>query len=78
MAGGDRQKLLRGGKQSRRDRWFGLKGRPGFPDFERWFHRKGKPLLTGGRDVETKEHAEACWDEWQRSGRPKVKWAGDR
>lgn len=64
---------FRGGRQSARDRWYGLKARDGFPDFERWWHRVGKDWVTEGRDLENGAEAERAWQEWEELGRPIVK-----
>lgn len=64
---------FKGGRQSQRDRWFGLKGEPGFEEFRRWWHREGKARLNDGRDIEDRNQAEEMWDRWQREGRPTVK-----
>jgi len=64
---------FRGGRQARRDRWFGLKRRDGFDDFARWWHRRGKQELNDGRDIEDRKQAEEMWDRWHMAGRPTVK-----
>jgi hypothetical protein len=57
------RKPLKGGKKSRRDRWFGLEGRPDFPDFRDWWHRHGKED-AGGHDLQTREDAVAAFEDW--------------
>ncbi len=63
---------FRGGKQRHRDRWYGMKDRPDFKAFERWWHRKGK-RLNGGRDVNGREEAEDFWGQWVSEGKPHMK-----
>jgi hypothetical protein len=63
---------LRGGKIGRRDRLYGLPGRPGFERFWQWWHKKGKHL-HGGIDIQDRADAKERWDEWVQEGRPSAK-----
>ena len=64
--------LLRGGKASKRDTWYGLETLADFSDFKRWWHRRGKDE-AGGKDLENRKQAEEAYDEWVQQGRPTVK-----
>jgi hypothetical protein len=47
---------------SKFDKWFGK-----FPkEFRKWWHRRWKE----GEDIESKEEAEALYEEWKRQGKP--------
>lgn len=63
---------FRGGRIGARDPWYGLKGRGGFEDFKRWWHRKGKRECNGGNDIASRREAEEMWGEWEKQGRPCV------
>lgn len=56
-------KHLKGGKKSRRDRWFGLEDKPGFSDFRDWWHRHGKEE-AGGADIQSREEALTEYEAW--------------
>lgn len=45
---------FRGGRQRRRDRWYGLDHAEGFNHFIRWWHRIGKDE-AGGADLQSAE-----------------------
>lgn len=62
---------FRGGRQSKRDRWYGLDRYPDFEDFRDWWHRKGKDE-AGGNDLGSRAEAEAAYETWvdgRRSGK---------
>lgn len=63
---------MRGGRKTRRDRWFGLEDKPDFADFRHWWHREGKDE-SGGFDLGDREDAERAYEEWAARGRPTVK-----
>jgi hypothetical protein len=67
---------LRGGKIRRRDRDYGLSGRPEYEDFWRWWHRVGKKR-HGGTNIQDRAEAEERWNEWESEGRPGVKLGAD-
>jgi len=60
-----------GGRQSRRDRWYGLEERADFADFRRWWHRVGKGR-HGGTDIADAQEARERYDEWVGEGRSRV------
>jgi hypothetical protein len=60
---------MRGGRATRRDRWFGLEDKPDFTDFRRWWHREGKDE-AGGNDIANRQEAERTYDDWISRGRP--------
>lgn len=64
----DRENRFRGGRQSRRDRRFGIDD----PDFWQWWHRVGKDEAGGG-DLLSREEAEAVYEQWIAQGRPGAK-----
>lgn len=63
---------MRGGRQSRRDRWFGLEEKSDFADFKRWWHREGKDD-AGGTDINGRREAEQVYADWVCRGRPVAK-----
>jgi len=63
---------LRGGRQRRRDRWWGVENKPDFDIFRRWWHRKGKGE-TLQRDFVNRQEAEEAYKAWEDSGKPQVK-----
>jgi hypothetical protein len=63
---------MRGGRITRRDRWFGLEEKPDFGDFRRWWHREGKDE-AGGTDITDRQEAERAYDDWVTRGRPIAK-----
>lgn len=62
---------FRGGRISKRDRWFGLETAEGFSDFKDWWHREGKDA-AGGSDLQSRDEARRMYSEWVASGSPKV------
>jgi hypothetical protein len=62
---------FRGGRQARRDRWYGLKRYSDFASFREWWHRVGKDE-AGGADLGSRAEAEAAYQMWtdlRRSGK---------
>lgn len=58
---------FRGGKQSERDRAYGITDQV----FWDWWHRIGK-RQAGGGDIANREQAEAIYREWVELGRPRA------
>jgi hypothetical protein len=63
---------MRGGRISRRDRWFGFEEKADFSRFRHWWHRVGKDE-AGGNDISDREEAERVYDDWVSRGRPTVR-----
>jgi hypothetical protein len=63
---------FRGGRQARRDRWYGLEDEPDFHEFRRWWHRRGKDA-AGGTDLKSRKEALYAYDTWVNQRRPRVK-----
>lgn len=51
------------------DDWGPLRGRPGFNDFRRWFHKQYKQKIPGAPDA-TPEELDDAWEIWDALGRP--------
>lgn len=66
-----KQGLCKKGNQNKRDRMY-----PEFEDknFRNWWHRKGKQQFGQGQDISSKKMAEEMYNEWDRLGRPVVKF----
>ena len=65
------ERPLRGGKMFARDPWFGLRGRPRFDEFRRWWHREKAKVGLG--DLMTRQDAEDTYEDWARSHPPKAR-----
>jgi hypothetical protein len=63
---------FRGGRQGRRERWFGLEDKPDFDDFRHWWHREGK-FAVDGKDFPDRESALDAYEQWCSEGRPRAK-----
>jgi hypothetical protein len=52
-----------------RDPWFGLRSRPRFDEFRRWWHRE--KARAGLGDLTTRREAEDTYADWASSHPPK-------
>lgn len=66
--GKDDEVQFRGGRQSKRDRNFGVTDR----EFWRWWHQHGKREM-GQRDISGPEAAQDAYEIWVSEGRPKAR-----
>ena len=48
--------------------------RPGFDDFEGWWHREKNFPPRTGHDLQNRKEAEETWGEWIALGRPRMNW----
>ncbi|HPD48789.1 MAG TPA: RHS repeat-associated core domain-containing protein, partial [Anaerohalosphaeraceae bacterium] len=65
--------LLRGGKKSQRDKYYGREKEPDFNKFKKWLDANKKKLFGKRGQSLTREEMEEAWEIWDGWGRPGVK-----